>query len=155
MKPFQRSSLEIQLDDVLDAGAPLPHLFSGHTSAGQRYLIIQTSGDEHSGTWMCAPITDRALHHVLIGSAQLRDAVAHTATGAIDIITVTSDGHCLESSRLCRELADEELPPLGARVPHDGPSALAAGQHSYLGRDRIGGPVDQSYFVPAALASAV
>jgi hypothetical protein len=125
MRPFQRSSLQIQLDDVLDAGTPHPHLYSGHTPAGLRYLIIQMSGDEDRGTWMCAPITERALHYVLVGLAQLRDAVAHSATGAVDIVTVTADGQWFESSRLCRELGNEDLPPIGARVRPPGECSVS------------------------------
>jgi hypothetical protein len=163
MKPFQRSSLDIQLDDVLDAGAPLPHLFSGHTPGGQRYLIIQMSGDEQTGTWVCAPITERAMHYVLVGLAQLRDAVAHSATGAVDIVTVTSDGHCFESSRLCRELTDDELPPLGARLrPQDEGvghwvlqrvSGRGERRLTSLEEGRLSGPIDQSRLVAPALAS--
>jgi hypothetical protein len=160
MKPFQRSSLQIQLDEVLDARALLPHLFSGHTPAGQRYLIIQTSGNEDCGTWMCAPITERALHYVLAGSAQLRDAVAHTATGAVDIVTVSSDGQWCESNKLCRELADEDLPPVGARLPHAGtdvdpcrrwhPSGHGKGQLFPLREGQSAGPGEPRRLVSAA-----
>jgi hypothetical protein len=116
MNPFQHSTLGIEVDEVLEPGAPIPHLFAGHTLAGERYLIIQTTGDEHAGTWVCAPITERALDCVLAGRADLRDVVAHTATGAVDIVTIGSDGRCTERSKMSQELGDEDLPPVGRRL---------------------------------------
>jgi hypothetical protein len=116
MNPFQRSSLHIELDEVLDPAAPLPHLFAGHTPSGQRYLIIQTAGDASTGTWVCAPITERALDCVLTGRAELRDVVAHTATGAVDVVTIDVDGRCNESRKMSQELSDADLPPVGRRL---------------------------------------
>jgi hypothetical protein len=116
MNPFQRSSLLLEVDEVLDPTAPLPQLFAGHTPAGQMYLIIQTAGDESSGTWVCAPITQRALECVLTGRAELRDVVVHTATGAVDLVTIGRDGHCVESCIVSQDLRDEDLPPIGRRL---------------------------------------
>jgi hypothetical protein len=116
MNPFQRSSLNMELDEVLDPTAPLPHLFAGHTPAGQKYLIIQTAGDASTGTWVCAPITERALDCVITGRAELRDVVAHTATGAVDVVTIGLDGRCMESLKMSQELRDEDLPPIGRRL---------------------------------------
>lgn len=116
MNPFQRSSLGIEVDVVLDPGVPIPHLFAGHTLGGDRYLIIQTTGDGHAGTWVCAPISERALDCVLAGRAELRDVVAHTATGAVDIVTIGPDGRCTERRKMSQDLADEDLPPVGRRL---------------------------------------
>jgi hypothetical protein len=116
MNPFQQSSLGIEVDEVLDPGAPLPHLFAGHSLAGERYLIIQTTGDEHAGTWVFAPITERALDCVMAGRAELRDVVAHTATGGVDIVTIGRDGRCTERSTMSQDLSDEDLPPAGRRL---------------------------------------
>jgi hypothetical protein len=117
LNPFQCTSLDFEVDRVLDPADAFPHCFAGHSSAGQRYLIVQTTGDERSGTWMCAPITERALDCVVAGRAELRDALTHTATGAVDIVTVDSDGNCTESAKLCRDFDHEDLPAPGDRVP--------------------------------------
>jgi hypothetical protein len=116
LKPFQRSSLDLELDRVLDPAAAFPHIFAGHSSAGQRYLIVQTTGDERSGTWMCAPITERALDCVVAGRAELRDALTHTATGTVDIVTVDPQGNCTEAAKLCLDFDHEDLPAPGERV---------------------------------------
>src|ERR1700737_3233876 len=116
MNPFQQSSLHLELDEVLDPTAPLPHLFAGHTPTGQKYLIIQTTGDESTGTWVCAPITERALDCVVTGRADLRDVVAHTATGAVDLVTIASDGRCIEYRKMSQELSDDDLPAIGRRL---------------------------------------
>ena len=51
--------------------------------------------------------------------AELRDAFAHSATGAVDLVTVsTRPGRRPEfqqSLRLCCELTDDELPKAGIR----------------------------------------
>jgi hypothetical protein len=117
LKAFQRSSLDLEVDRVLDPAAAFPHLFAGHSSAGHRYLIVQTTFDERSGTWMCAPITERALDCVVAGRAELRDALTHTATGTVDIVTVDSQGNRTESAKLCRDFDHQDLPAPGDRVP--------------------------------------
>jgi hypothetical protein len=115
VQPFQRSNLRLELDQVLEPTSPGQRFFAGHSASGQRYVILQTSGDDRAGTWTCAPITERALDFVVTGSAELRDAISHTATGTVDIITVAADGRCTESVRLCSELREEDLPPRGYR----------------------------------------
>jgi hypothetical protein len=116
MNPLQRCSLHLELDQVLDPAAFLPHCFAGHSSGGQRYLIVQMNGNERTGTWVCAPISERALGCVLTGRAEFRDAIAHTTTGTVDVVTIGADGSCDELWKFCRELDDEELPARGDRV---------------------------------------
>jgi hypothetical protein len=115
MNPFEHSTLRIEVDEVLDP-APLTLLLAGHTPAGQKCLIIKTAGDETTGTWLCTPITERALDCVLTGRAELRDVVSHTATGAVEVITVGLDGRCVESRKMSQELCDADLPPVGRRL---------------------------------------
>jgi hypothetical protein len=117
LNPLQHSSLQLEVDRVLDPAEAFPHFFAGHSSTGQRYLIVQTTGDAQSGTWMCAPITERALDCVVAGRAELRDALTHTATGGVEIITLDSQGNRTESAMLCRDVDDADLPALGDRVP--------------------------------------
>jgi hypothetical protein len=52
----------------------------------------------------------------MAGRADLRDVVAHTATGAVDIVTIGRDGRCTERNKMSRELSDEDLPPVGRRL---------------------------------------
>jgi hypothetical protein len=116
MNPLQGCDLRLEVDEVLEPGAMVPTLFAGHGPGGDRYLVLQTAGDGPSATWMCAPISERALSCVRTGQADLRDAFTHTATGTVDIVTVEPNGHWTETLKLCHELADEELPPVGRHL---------------------------------------
>jgi hypothetical protein len=64
-------------------------------------------------------VSDRALACVRSGRAELRDAFVHSATGVVELVTVsTRPGRrpeFRESLRLCRDLTDEELPEAGVR----------------------------------------
>jgi hypothetical protein len=113
MYPLESCSLHLEVDEVLESNRTLLVLFSGHTPEGERYLVRHATG-EHRQTWMCAPISERALACVRTGRAELRAAFVHTATGTVDIVTIEPDGHCTESLRLCEELGDGELPPAGS-----------------------------------------
>jgi hypothetical protein len=73
---------------------------------------------------MCAPITERALDCVVAGRAELRDALTHTATGTVDIVTVDSQGNRTESAKLCRDLDHQDLPAQATGSPAD-PEPLA------------------------------
>jgi hypothetical protein len=117
MITLQGCDLQLEVDEVLEAEASLLlHLFAGHTPLGERYLVLHSAGDGDGATWMCAPISERALACVRTGRADLHAAFAHTATGTVDIVRVEADGHCTESLRLCHELRDEDLPPIGSHL---------------------------------------
>jgi hypothetical protein len=111
--PLYGFGFRIQLDEVLESGPKFPTLFAGHTPFGGRYLVRYAP---RPATWLCAPITERALSCVREGRSELRAAFAHTATGAVEVITVGPDGRYTESLKLCSELSDEELPPSGTRL---------------------------------------
>jgi hypothetical protein len=116
MNAFQRSSLRIEVDEVLDPAEPFSQLFAGHTPSGQRYLIVQTAGNEHAGRWMCAPITERALACVVAGKADIRDVIAHTSTGEVDVIAVEADGRCVDFRKMSHEVCEDDLPASGRRL---------------------------------------
>jgi hypothetical protein len=112
--------LGLEVDEVLARRGARLEVFSAHDPDGSRYLVAHTRGQGRAGTWLCAPVTERALACVQSGRAELRDAFAHSATGAVERITIsTRSGHrpeFEESVRLCAELTDEELPQPGIRI---------------------------------------
>jgi hypothetical protein len=116
MNPLQGCDLHLEVDEVLEPGAMLPTVFAGHTPAGVRYLVLRAEGNGRTETWMCAPISERALACVRAGRADLRAAFTHTSTGTVDILSIQPDGHWTETLKLCRELVDEELPPVGRHL---------------------------------------
>jgi hypothetical protein len=116
MNPMPVGSLQLEVDEVLESWQLLPILFAGHTPRGEHYLVRYTPAGIWTGRWMCAPITERALACVRTGRADLRAVFAHTATGTVEIVTVSPDGRCTESLRLCHDLGDAELPPIGIHL---------------------------------------
>jgi len=112
MNPLQGSALQLEVDEVLESGPTVPKLFAAHTRSGEHYLVAHASGEDRTGTWMCAPISEFALAFVRNGRAEVRDAFAHSATGAVDIVTIAPDGRCTESVKMCNELRDADLPSI-------------------------------------------
>ena len=117
--PLGGSGLALEIDDVLARSGGRADVFSAHDPEGCRYLVAHTRGRGKGGTWLCAPVTERALACVCSGQAELRDAFAHSATGAVELVTVATrpgrrpEFH--ESVRLCQDLTDDELPGAGIR----------------------------------------
>jgi hypothetical protein len=112
IKSLRGCDLSLDIDDVLIDG----EVFSGHDQSGTRYLIVHTA----STTWLCAPVTDRALNCVASNRADIRDVLTHSATGLVERLTIHGSVVCQESLMLCRELTDNELPQPGLRL---GPAA--------------------------------
>jgi hypothetical protein len=107
-KLFQDWRTGLDLDEAL-----LPEeVFSAHDELGTRYLIAHTS----AATWLCAPISERALHCVASGRAELRAVFAHSFTGMVERLTVWGATVCQESTIPCAELTDDALPRPGVRL---------------------------------------
>lgn len=120
MNPLQRSSLGIEIDEVLATRESMPSVLAGHDASGCRYLAVQAHRDARTETWLCAPISRLALHCVTEGRAAPVDALRHSVTGIVHRIIVGTDDRSsvTESVQLCRELDDEELAGAdSARVP--------------------------------------
>jgi hypothetical protein len=120
MNPLQRSSLNIEIDEVLAIRDSTPSVLAGHDPTGGLYLAVRAHHDAQTETWMCAPISRLALHCVTEGRAAPVDALRHSVSGIVHRIIVSTDdlSSVTESVQLCRELADEDL--VGAdnsRVP--------------------------------------
>src|ERR1700736_4220509 len=111
MNPLQRSSLGIEIDEILATRDSIPSLLAGHDATGRQYLAVQAHRDERSATWLCAPISRLALHCVTEGRAAPVDALRHSVSGIVHRIVVDTDGlsSINESVQLCRELRDEDL----------------------------------------------
>jgi hypothetical protein len=111
--------LALEVDDVLARTGARVDVFSAHDPTGSRYLVAHTRGRGKAGTWLCAPVSERALACVCSGQADLRDAFVHSATGAVDLVTVSTrpgrQPQFQESLRLCCDLTEDELPKAGFR----------------------------------------
>jgi len=101
-----QSALEI------DAELMPEDVFSAHDSLGTRFLLAHTA----ASTWLCAPITERALECVASGQAELRAVFAHSSTGMVERLTVHQGVVCEESLVPCASLNDNVLPRPGVRL---------------------------------------
>jgi hypothetical protein len=108
IKSLRGCDLSLDIDDVLVDD----EVFSGHDQSGTRYLIVHTAGT----TWLCAPVTDRALDCVASNRADIRDVLLHSATGLVERLTIHGSLVCQDSLKFCRELTDDELPQPGLRL---------------------------------------
>jgi hypothetical protein len=87
-------------------------VFAAHDEQGVRYLVAHTSDT----TWLCTPVSERALDCVASGRAELRAVFAHSSTGMVERLTVHGSVVCQESVVPCSELTDDELPRAGVRL---------------------------------------
>jgi hypothetical protein len=55
---------------------------------GGQWLIVGVTGDTEHLVWVCAPVTVRMLEEVAAGRADPWDAVRHSVTGMVDVVTV-------------------------------------------------------------------
>ncbi|MDQ1359596.1 MAG: hypothetical protein QOF20_124 [Acidimicrobiaceae bacterium] len=97
-----------EIDEILTPD----EVFSARDEEGRRYLFAHTE----ASTWLCAPISERALSCVASGQAELRAVFAHSSTGMVLRLTVGGMAVCGESLVPCAELLDDELPRPGVRL---------------------------------------
>jgi len=97
---------------VVDEELMPDDVFSAHDERGARYLLAHTA----TTSWLCAPISERALECVASGQAELRAVFAHSSTGMVELLTVRHGAVCAESLVPCAELTDDVLPRPGVRL---------------------------------------
>jgi hypothetical protein len=98
----------LEVDEVLSPG----EVFAAHDHQGSRYVLAHTT----AATWLCAPISQRALDCVASGRAELRAVFAHSATGLCERLTVRGDTVLEDSLLTCAELPEDVLPRPGVRL---------------------------------------
>jgi hypothetical protein len=55
---------------------------------GGLWLIVRADEDDDRLVWVCAPVTPRMLEEVTAGRADAWDAIRHSITGMVDVVTV-------------------------------------------------------------------
>jgi hypothetical protein len=108
MRMFRGWDAPLALDEVLSAD----EVYAAHDHQGTRYVMAHTTG----ATWLCAPISQRALECVASGRAELRAVFTHSATGMVERLTVRAGTVLGESILPCSELPDHVLPRPGVRL---------------------------------------
>jgi hypothetical protein len=105
---FLGFELELSVDVAFDHPATEVHSATG--VLGDHWLIVQVDRDPEHLVWVCAPITPRALQEVTTGRATPRDALRHSSTGTVEVVTVDHGRAVPDRWWPCAALPDELLP---------------------------------------------
>jgi hypothetical protein len=112
---FLGFDLELTIDRVL-IETDGPRLCAGIDLQGQRWLVFRSCSNAEESRWLCSPITDRALRQVETGRAKARDALRHSSTGLVEVVSYTNGGVVPERCFRCAEIPESLLPPADLRV---------------------------------------
>jgi hypothetical protein len=112
---FLGFDLELTIDSVL-IHTEGPVLCAGTDPSGRRWLAFRSGSDEEASHWLCSPITDLALRAVETGRATPRDALAHSSTGLVEVVSYTGGRVLPERCIRCAEIPEVLLPPADLRV---------------------------------------
>ena len=114
MLTFFGFELELFVDKVHNGQDPMMH--SARDFRGEHWLIIQVDDDPEHMVWVCAPISARALRSITSGVASPRDAVRHSLTGNVEIVTVDHGRAVPDRCLRCAVIPEDLLPDAELRV---------------------------------------
>jgi hypothetical protein len=97
-----------------------PGLCAARDCTGGQWLIACVDDDPNHLAWLCAPVSERGLQAVADGRAQVIDALRHSATGTVELVTVDHGRAVPDRCLLCAELPNYLVPSVSR------PVALAA-----------------------------
>jgi hypothetical protein len=89
---------------------------SGVDAQGQPWLIVLVDDDPQHLVWLCGPVSWRALSEVAGGRAAVRDALRHTVTGTVEVVTTARGRAVPDSCLLCSQIPTSLLPVGAAQV---------------------------------------
>ena len=118
MLTFFGFDLELFVDSGVADGWRAEHGASARPArdfSGQHWLIVHVDADPEHLVWVCAPISVRALQAVATGRATVRDAVRHSLTGAVEVVTV-EHGRAVPDRCVCCAAIPEALLPVADGV---------------------------------------
>ena len=100
--------LELTVQTILAAGAG-PSLFTASDPQGTSWLVAQVGYEGSNLAWLCAPLSELASQAVVDGRADPRDAVRHSLTGTVELVTVGEGRAIHDRCLLCGDLPQELL----------------------------------------------
>jgi hypothetical protein len=109
MLTFCGSDIELVVETIL-VRRDWPEVCCARDFTGAQWLIVQVDDDPAHLAWMCAPMSDRAMQAVVNGQATPTDAVRHSATGTVELVTVDLDRAVPDQCLLCASLPEHLLP---------------------------------------------
>ena len=119
MLRFCGFDLELVVKSVLptEGRGDWPVVCSARDGGGSSWLIVQLDDDPRRLTWLCTPITGRALQAVVDGRGAPADALLRSSTGTAELVTVDHrravPDRCLLGAQVAEKLsAVSRRPPL-------------------------------------------
>jgi hypothetical protein len=83
----------------------------GRDFTNRQWLVVQVDDDPARLAWLCAPVSDRALQAVVSGRTPPMDAVRHSQTGTVELVTVDHGRAVPEQCLLCSGIPEDLLHP--------------------------------------------
>jgi hypothetical protein len=106
MLRFCGFGLELFVDEVLTRRCDDPIVCSATDASGRRWLIVEAVHDSSHTAWVCAPASPRMIELIASGRASAADAVRHSVTGWVEIVS-TAEGRSIPEERIrCSQMAE-------------------------------------------------
>lgn len=110
MLKFCGFDLELNVDGILQRTGDHLTVLSASDFHAEPWLIVEAGSDAYLTSWVCAPVSRRAVELVAKGRAGAADAVKHSRTGWVEIVRIV-DGRAVPDERIaCSDL--DPLPHL-------------------------------------------
>ncbi|MBO0730287.1 MAG: hypothetical protein J2P57_13590 [Acidimicrobiaceae bacterium] len=114
MLRFYGDGLEVDVTDILAFAHGYPAVCAGRDPEGWTWLLVQVAGGPDGLSWVCSPVTDRAVEAVRSGQTRPIELCRHNATGWVEV-TFFVTHPAVTTRSTCMLCADIEL--LLARIP--------------------------------------
>lgn len=111
MLHFCGFDLELPVETVL-AGEEWPSLVAARDFTGCQWLIALVDDNPDHLEWVCAPVSVRGMQAVADGRANPIDAIRHSATGTVEIVTIDRGRPVPDRCLLCKDVPEYCLPTL-------------------------------------------
>jgi hypothetical protein len=109
MLMFLGFDLQLVVDVVLTRQDG-PEVCCARDFTGGQWLIVEIDDDPVHLAWLCAPISERAMAAVVSGRASPMDAVRHSQTGTVELVTVVEGRAMPERCLLCSSVPEDLRP---------------------------------------------
>jgi hypothetical protein len=83
----------------------------GRDFTNGQWLIVRVDDDPGHLAWLCAPVSERAMQAVVNGRSSPMDAVRHSKTGTVELVTVDHGQAVPDQCLLCSGLPEDLLDP--------------------------------------------
>jgi len=100
--------LDLTVETILD-GDSGPRLFTGRDVDGIAWVIAQVTDEPSHQSWLCAPVSERAASAIVDRGADPRDAIRHSLTGTVELVTVQPGLATPDRCLLCSDVPKDLL----------------------------------------------